>query len=134
MIRRVMEEVEAEKAKRTKKTEVLSYLLFCLFCFRPAFIIERLIFQMYPDISLICETYDSRRGSYVQFDGSELVGDCVARTGRHTVRNRRVYMARHHIVDVGGALWRLCAGGWNLRGDRILQARRCGRALVGAAV
>src|SRR6266508_5892214 len=37
MIRRVMEEVEAEKAKRTKKTEVLSYLLFLPFLLPPGF-------------------------------------------------------------------------------------------------
>jgi hypothetical protein len=38
---------------RTKNAKVLSFLLFLSFLFPPAFIIERLIFQMYPDISPI---------------------------------------------------------------------------------
>jgi hypothetical protein len=53
MVRRVMEEAEAKKAKRTKKTEGLSFLLFLPFLLPPAFIIERLIFQVYLDINPI---------------------------------------------------------------------------------
>jgi hypothetical protein len=43
----------SRKGGRTKNEKVLSFLLFLSFLFPPAFIIERLIFQMYPDIGPI---------------------------------------------------------------------------------
>jgi hypothetical protein len=49
MIRRMMEEVEAKWAKGQKRQ---SFVVFALFD-SPDFIIERLIFQMYPGISPI---------------------------------------------------------------------------------
>src|SRR5262245_20215224 len=122
------------EGKRTKNDIVLLFLLFSPFLLPPASSLRDLSFRCIPT-SVQSERYMTcGRGNYAQSDDSKLVGDCAARTGRRAVRNRRVCVARHHIVDAGGALRRVRAGGWNLRDSRVLQARRRGRAMVGAAV
>src|SRR5262245_5147869 len=119
MIRRMMEEVEAKKGQKDKKDKVLLFLPFLL---PAASSLRDLSFRCIP-ASVQSERYMTYgRGNYVQFNDSKLVGDCAAWTGRRAVRDRRVCVARHHDVGVGGALRRVCAGGWKLRDNRGFQA------------
>src|SRR5262245_8093367 len=124
----------SEKGKKDKKDK--SFVVFALFAFFASgdlLSLRGLSFRCIPSSAHSERLMTFGRGSYVQVNDSKLVGDCATRTGRRAVRNRRVYMARHHVVGVGGALRRIRAGGWDLRGDRGFQARRRERALVGAA-
>src|SRR5215510_2998951 len=125
----------SKKGKKDKKDKCfVVFALFAFFASARLSSLRGLSFRCIPTSAQSERYVTVEGGNYVQFDESKLVGDCAARTGRCAVRNQRVYVAWHHVVGAGGALRRIRAGGRNLRGDRVLQARRRGRALVGAAV